>query len=125
MWYQTREAALAFFEVVKEYYESGRRGEIQIKLSKGDKASGSVHVQVTSPSRHFSCVIDGVDAKHIDALVECLSHLPYIFIATGYTSEDGKDHLLPKCHYSTSTVIVDGRTVSGTSGETPYPQLEW
>src|SRR6202030_1808194 len=88
MWYQGREAASAFFEVIQEYYESGRRGEIQVKLSRGDGATGSVHVDAIA-SRRFRCVIDGVDAKHIDALVDCLAHLPYIFIATGYTSEDG------------------------------------
>jgi hypothetical protein len=125
MWYHNMEAASAFFQVIQEYYESGRRGEIQVKLSRGDSAAGSVQVDATSPFRHFSCLIDGVDAKHIDALVDCLAHLPYIFIATGYTSEDGEDHILPKCQYSTSTVIVDGRTVSGTFGETPYPRLQW
>lgn len=125
MWYQNREAASVFFDVILEYYESGRDGGIQVNLSRGDGVIGSVHVVATSPSRHFDCLIDRVDAKHIDALVDCLGHLPYIFIAVGYTSEDGEDHLLPKCQYNTSVVIVDGKAVTGTRGKTPYPDVEW
>ena len=125
MSHRDRQGASLFFDVVEEYYESGRRGSIVVMLSRGDGETGSVRVEASAPTRSYDCIIEGVATKYIDALLNSLRHFPYIFVATGFTSDDGEHRLLPKCSYSTSVVIVDGKVVTGTRGDAPPPELEW
>jgi hypothetical protein len=125
MWHRDRKGASLFFDVVEEYFESGRRGSISVTLSRGDGTIGSVRVMASAPTRRYECLMEGVNTKYVDALLNSLRHYPYIFVATGFTSDDGEDHLLPQCSYSASAVMVDGSVVTGTRGDTPPPKLEW
>jgi hypothetical protein len=125
LWHADRDSAAAFFDVVEEYYESGRNGMVAISVSRGDGRVGYVEVNATAPTQSYACRIDGVLVEHIDALVRCLRDYPYVFVAAGFTTEAGQDHLLPRCKYATTAVLVDGVIINGTSGEFPYPQLDW
>lgn len=125
MWYSGESEASQFFNLVQEYFESNRDGNIAITLSKGDGIKGSVCVSASVSSKTFMCEINDVEVHWIDSLLNCLDELPYIFVAAGFTDADGKDHLLPNCHYCSSIVSVDGEFVMGKSGEYAYPKLDW
>ena len=120
LWYNDYDSALHFFNFIEEYYEKKNEyRNISVDFFNTNNTYELI-INIIVGDNKFNTSISGIDPIHIDDLVNTIETYPYIVILTGYTDENGTDHITKGCSYGVAHIKINNKTMK-SKNQKKYP----